>query len=206
MPPCCSKLCPIIRGDPAGTRVGCAVGTAINNGQLFMHKQSKGESVTDTSLGCLQTCLELGLHGRYLASPASLCKQLFLRALHLRLAFCSVYNPLSHCTASCARQGPTDPSEKKEAEENLISSASEIAWVQSWRISRTLKEFPDLRHLPKLGICLRWTAHIFSAHTVVVHFELLPLSLQGHVLSEWVNETSGESFSLHIPAADQGFI
>lgn len=45
------------------------------------------ESVTDTSLGSFQTCLELGPRGRYLASPASLRKQLFLQALHLRLAF-----------------------------------------------------------------------------------------------------------------------
>lgn len=56
-----------------------------------MHRQrSREESVSDTSLGSFQTCLEPGPRGRYLASPASLCKQLFLRALHLRLAFCSV--------------------------------------------------------------------------------------------------------------------
>lgn len=119
-------------------------------------------------------------------------------------------NPLSHCTATCARQGPTDPSptkkKKKEVEENLISSASGIAWVQSWRISRTLKEFPDLRNLPEFGICLGWAAHISRAHAAVLCFRFPPLSLQGHTLSERVNYTRKDSIPLTGCRNTKGFI
>lgn len=126
---------------------------------------AQGREVTDTSLGSLQTCLELmadtWLHPLPFASSCS-CRPCICAWPSAVFA-----NPLSHCTATCARQGPTDPSptqkKKKEEEENLISSASEIAWVQSWRISRTLKEFPDLRNLPKFGI---FELCIFPEHTL----------------------------------------
>lgn len=96
--------------------------------------------------------------------------------------------------------------EKEEVEENLISSASGIAWVQSWRISRTLKEFPDLRNLPEFGICLGWAAHISRAHAAVLCFRFPPLSLRGHTLSERVNYTRKDSIPLTGCRNTKGFI